>query len=67
MCLPPLSCTPLPALKSKHDLESKRDTSILDPGVCLASSGEFVKAWASDNPAIPDPIMATRLTGDAGE
>ena len=63
VCLPPLSCTPLPALKSKDGLESKSETSILDPGVLLASSGEFVRACASDKPAIPDPMMATRSTG----
>lgn len=50
-------------MKSNDGLPSNNDTSIVDPGVALASSGEFLRACASDKPAIPDPIIATRLMG----
>jgi hypothetical protein len=54
-------------LKSKEGRESKSDTSIVDPGAMLASSGEFLSAFVRDKPAIPVPMTATRWTGGDAE
>jgi hypothetical protein len=54
-------------LKSKEGRESKSDTSIVDPGAVLASSGEFSSACARDKPAIPVPMIATRWIGGDAE
>ena len=62
--LPPFNWTPAPALKSRKGRESKSDTSIVDdPGAVFASSSEFSSACARDRPAIPVPMIATRLIG----